>query len=56
MLQAIAVEKIKTYIFKFNNFLYENRAVYEVMWKNTAGQATDDNTARALFMLNNYGC
>ena len=27
------VEKIKTY-FVFNNFFPENRAVYEVMWKN----------------------
>jgi len=38
----------------FNNIFSptENRAVYEIMWKNvvkcsTAGQATDDNTAHA---------
>jgi hypothetical protein len=28
------VENIKTH-FVFNNFLYKNRAVYEIMWKNT---------------------
>ena len=31
----------------------ENRAVYEIMWKKycRAGQATDDNMAHTLFML-----
>ena len=35
----------------FNNFLAENRAVYEVMWKNTVdstGQATDGNIIRRM--------
>jgi hypothetical protein len=33
MFQTKAVEKIKTH-FLFSNFFFENRAVYEVMWKN----------------------
>jgi len=33
MLQTKVVEKIKTY-FMFSNFFFENRAVYEIMWKN----------------------
>jgi hypothetical protein len=33
MFQTIDVEKIKTH-FTFNNFSSENRAVYEIMWKN----------------------
>jgi hypothetical protein len=33
MFQAEAVDKIKTH-FAFNNFFSENRAVYEIMWKN----------------------
>jgi hypothetical protein len=35
-----------------NNLFFENRAVYETMWKKygTAGQATDD-MAHAHFML-----
>jgi hypothetical protein len=40
----------------FNNlFFFENRAVYEIMWKNyrKAGQATDDNMAHALCLLDN---
>jgi len=39
------VEKIKIY-FMFS--ISENRAVYEIMWKNMvrAGQATDDNIIR----------
>ena len=32
MFQIKVVEKIKTY-FKFNNFLSENRAVYDIGWK-----------------------
>jgi hypothetical protein len=44
-------EKIKTHISRFITFL-ENRAVYEIMWKNfKAGQATDDNMAHAHWML-----
>jgi len=34
MFQTKVVEKIKTH-FMFNNFFPENRAVYEIMWKNT---------------------
>jgi len=34
MFQTKVVEKIKTHIV-FNNFFPENRAVYEIMWKNT---------------------
>jgi len=34
MFQTKVVEKISTY-FMFNNFFFENRAVCEVMWKNT---------------------
>jgi uncharacterized paraquat-inducible protein A len=33
MFQKIVVEKIKTNFFVFSNF-FENRAVYEIMWKN----------------------
>jgi hypothetical protein len=33
MFQAKVLEKIKTH-FMFNNFFPENRAVYEIMWKN----------------------
>jgi len=42
----------------FSNFLSENLAVYVIMCKKycTAVQTTDDKTAHALFMLNNYGC
>jgi hypothetical protein len=29
----------------------ENRAVYEIMWKHTAGEVTDDNMAHAYFTL-----
>ena len=28
------VEKIKTHVFMYSNFFFENRAVYEIMWKN----------------------
>ena len=39
----------------FNNLLFEDRAVYKVMWKKycTAGQVTDDNMAHAHCMLDN---
>jgi hypothetical protein len=48
-------EKLKT-PFMFNEeFFFLNRAVCEIMWKNRAGQATDDNMAHALFMLDIYG-
>jgi len=52
MLQTKVVEKIKTH-FVFNNFFSENRAVYEIMWKNIvrAGQATDVNMAHVHCIL-----
>jgi hypothetical protein len=37
MFQTEVVEKIQThyiYIYIFNNFFSENRAVYGIMWKN----------------------
>jgi hypothetical protein len=50
------IEKIKTHVFYSVTF-FENRVVYEKMWKNIviAGQATDDNRAHAHFMLGTYG-
>jgi len=33
MFRTEIVEKIKTH-FLFSNFIFENRAVYEIMWKN----------------------
>jgi hypothetical protein len=53
MFQAKVVEKIKIH-FIYSNFCFENRAVYEVMWKSLVqpdGQATDDNIAHAHSML-----
>jgi len=38
--------------FVISNFFPENRAVYELIWKNCrAGQAADDNMAHAQCML-----
>jgi hypothetical protein len=38
--------------FMLKNFFFENHTVYEIMWKHfRAGQATDDNVARAHCML-----
>ena len=36
-----------------NNFLYENRALFEIMWKNFVElvQATDDNMTHTHCML-----
>ena len=34
MFQTKVAEKIKPH-FMFNNFIFGNRAVYEIMWKNT---------------------
>jgi hypothetical protein len=52
MLQTKFVEKLKTH-FAFINPPPENRAVYEIMWKNKyrAGQATYDNMAHAHCLL-----
>jgi hypothetical protein len=36
-------------------FFFENRAVYEIMWKNRTGQATDENMAHVRYMLDIYG-
>jgi len=36
MLQTKAVEKIKTHFMYNNSFFPENRAVYEIMWRNMA--------------------
>jgi hypothetical protein len=36
MLQTKVVQKIKTH-FMFNNFFFENRAVYEIIWKRFVG-------------------
>jgi len=43
--------------FVFNDFFFENCAVYEIMRKKycRAGQATDDNMAHADCMLDTYG-
>jgi hypothetical protein len=58
MSQTEVVEKSETYIFMYNNFFFENGAVYEIMWKNMVDrQATHDNTIfcrkDALCMLDN---
>jgi len=49
MFQTKVVRKIKTH-FMFNDVFYENRAVYEIIWKNTvpATEATDDNIIRSM--------
>ena len=42
----------------FNNFFFppQNRAVYEIMWKNMAElDRSHDNMAHAHFMLDTYG-
>ena len=36
MFQENVVEKFKTHILCFNNFFFENHAVYEILWKTTA--------------------
>jgi len=49
-------EKVETY-FIFNNLFSENRAMYEIMWKNygRGRQVTDENynKAHALSILDN---
>jgi hypothetical protein len=39
------------------NFVFENRAAYEIKWKKycRAGEATDENKAHARFTLGTYG-
>jgi hypothetical protein len=53
MFQTKVVEKIKTHILLSITFLFENRAVYEIIWKkySKSGEATDNNKAHAYFML-----
>jgi len=34
MFQTKVVEKIKTYVLSSTTFFFENRVLYEVMWKN----------------------
>jgi len=52
MFQTKVVENIKTHVLCSVTSL-ENRADYEIMWKNIVErrQATDDSTAHALCML-----
>ena len=45
MFQIKVVEKIKTH-FTTNNFFSENRAVYEIMWKNIVEPETDEKIRR----------
>jgi transcription initiation factor IIE alpha subunit len=52
MFQTEVVQKIKAHVLCSVTFS-ENCAVYEIMWKN-AVEATDDNMARALCMLDDY--
>jgi hypothetical protein len=52
MFQTKVVEKIKTH-FLISNFFFDNRAVYETMWKKyfSPRQVTDDNMALFHYML-----
>ena len=54
MFQTKVAEKFNTH-FVFNNLFFENRAVYEIMWKKycRAGQNTGSNMAQAHCMLDN---
>jgi hypothetical protein len=49
MFQKNVVDKIKTHI-SYSITFFENRSVYEIMWKKygTARQATDDNIIRRM--------
>jgi hypothetical protein len=49
--------EIKTHIFVFSNYFFENRAFYEIMWKKycRSVQATGDNMAHAHCMLGTQG-
>jgi hypothetical protein len=45
MFQIKVVEKIKTHVFVFSNFFpLENRAVYEIKWKNVVDQGRPQMT------------
>jgi len=55
MFETKFLEKIKTHILWSIFFFFENRALYEIMWKKKyyrTGQATVDNTEHAHFILN----
>ena len=53
MFQTEFVEKIKTHFLFSNFFFFENRTVYEIMWKNIVkrGGPQMDNMAHARCML-----
>ena len=52
MFQTKVVEELKTHIlYSIKFFFFENRAVYEIMWKNIL--SADDNTAHAHCMVDN---
>jgi hypothetical protein len=53
MFQTKVLEKIKTRILYSTTSFSDNRAVYEIMWKNIMepGQATVDSMAHACCML-----
>jgi len=57
MFQRNIVEKIKTHILSSVTFFSENRAFYELMWKNIvhSGHATDNSMAHAHCMLVTQG-
>ena len=57
MLQTKVVDKIKTHILCSIFFFFENRAVYEIMWKNTVQpeRPQDDNMAHAHCMSDIQG-
>jgi uncharacterized Fe-S cluster-containing MiaB family protein len=57
MFETTFVEKIKAYILFSIIFFSENRAVYDIMWKNMVGarQVTGNNMTYALCMPDNYG-
>ena len=48
MLQTKLVEKIKTHFVFSNFFFFENRAVYEMMWKNIVEPDRPQMTIRPL--------
>jgi hypothetical protein len=54
MFQTKFVQKIKTHIVCSVTFVPQNRAVYEIMWKNTVEpEKPTDNMAHAQCMLDN---
>jgi hypothetical protein len=55
MFRTKIVEIIETHVLCSTTFFFffKNRAIYEIMWKNTVdpGQAIDNNVAHAHYML-----